>query len=390
MRVMDSQVRVVHVINSLGAGGAELSLAEMLPPMRESGVESTVVCLSPATTGVTRRVWAGGFPVRLVGPGRVKALAGIRRIVGDLQPDIVHTTIYDADILGRLAAAGRPPRVLTSLVSTTYDGVRLADSSVSPFKLAAAKFVDRVTAGYLTDHFHAISPAVKASAVHHLHIPQESVTVVERGRDLGRLGTPSPERRKRVRNVLDVAQEAPVVVSIGRQEYSKGHHTLLRALARLAPARPDLVLLHAGRRGKASKDLELALADLGLSGVARFLGHREDVGDLLAAADVFAFPSVYEGLGGSLLEAMAMRVPAVVSDIPPLAEVTQNGLGAAMVPVGDDVLLAAAIGRLLDDPALARAQAERARQIFDARFTLERSVEGMVDLYHQVMERGAP
>lgn len=377
-------MRVLHVINSLGPGGAERSLTEMLPGFTESGLTNAVACLSQAREGFHAEVERLGVPVFVVGPSRPVALRRLRRLVRGWRPDIVHTTIFDADVLGRLAGWGAPCRVVTSLVNTTYDGARIADSTIDPRRLAIVKAIDRVTARRLTDHFHAISPAVRDSAVAHLGVRPDQVTVVERGRDLTRLGEPSRARRSAVRLRLGLAPDAPVVLNVGRQEPQKDQATLLRAIAKLRADRPDVVLLQAGRSGKDSALLRSLSEELGIMQHVRFLGHREDVGDLLAAADVFAFPSVYEGLGGSVLEAMAMRVPVVVSEIPALVEVVDGGTTGLVVPVGDPDGFADAIGHLLDDRAAAQALAARAHDRFRSHYTLERSVSRMVDLYQRV------
>lgn len=377
-------LRVMHVINGLGAGGAERSLAEMLPGLRDRGIDNLVVCLLRKNHGVHSSVERQGFDVRVVGSSRSRAPFRIRRIANSWRPDILHTTIFEADVLGRLAAVGHPCKVLTSLVNT-YDGVRVADPTVPGYKVAAARLVNGVTARHLNDHFHAISPAVRDSAVNRLGIDRSRVTVVPRGRDLSRLGEASPQRRAEVRRKLGLHQNAEVVLNVGRQEPQKGLAILVRAIADLAVTRPRVRLLQVGRDGKVSLDLRKLAADLGVMDRIDFLGFRDDVGDLLAAADVFAFPSYYEGLGGSVLEAMAMSVPIVVTDVPALVDVVEGGRGGLIVPVGDAPALANALATLLDDRFAAEGTAERALAIFLDRFTMERSVDGMVEMYRRVV-----
>jgi glycosyltransferase involved in cell wall biosynthesis len=376
-------MRVLHVINSLGTGGAERSLSELLPVMSDAGIESSVACLYRNPAGVHPRVEAD-YRVDVVGRDRLPALRRIRALVRELRPELVHTTIFDADVIGRLASVGTGSRVLTSLVNTTYDGVRLADASINPMKLSAAKAVDRFTARYCTDHFHAISGAVRDSAVMHLGIRPDQITVIERGRDLSRLGRPSPSRRRRIRAELGLPDDSEVVLHIGRQERQKGLETLLQAVAQVSSKRPSVVLVQAGRNGLSSAALRTRADEPDLRGHVRFLGHRDDVGDLLAAADVFVFPSVYEGLGGSLIEAMAMGVPAVVSDVPALVDVVEHGRGALIVPTASASALAESVQRVLADDQLAGRLRMQAQEIFASRFTLDRSARKMIGLYKQM------
>jgi glycosyltransferase involved in cell wall biosynthesis len=273
-------------------------------------------------------------------------------------------------------------------VNTSYDSARLADPRVPPARLWAVKLVDGWTARHLTNHFHAVTEAVKRSAVAALGIPPSRITVIERGRDRGRLGKPGPERRGAARARLGLSDADEVIVTVGRQEFQKGQVHLLEAVAALAD-RPRLVLLAAGRRGHVSGELADAVHRLGLEGRARFLGHREDVPELLAAADLFAFPSLYEGLGGALIEAMALALPIVASDIPAVAEVVERDRNALLVEAGNANELARAIAALLDDRDLARSFATRSAAIFEQRFSLRRSAERSLAMYRRVLaERG--
>jgi glycosyltransferase involved in cell wall biosynthesis len=225
---------------------------------------------------------------------------------------------------------------------------------------------------------------VKEAAVADLGIPPERITVIERGRDPERLGRPSPARRARARRAVGLRDGEVLLLNVGRQEFQKGQEHLLEAFAALAERRPRLRLLVAGRKGHATPRLEAAVRRLGLDGAVRFLGHREDVPELLAAADVFVFPSLYEGLGGALIEAMALGLPIVASDLPAIREVVEEGRNAILVPPASPSELAQAIDSLVDDPSRRAAMGARSREIFEERFTLERSVERMVELYRRV------
>jgi glycosyltransferase involved in cell wall biosynthesis len=383
---------VLFVIDGLGTGGAERSLAEMLPLMASAGVTATVACLSRRAEGVEAQVRRQGFDVRILGGvGRLSQARALRRLIGAKRPHLVHTAIFESDLAGRLAAVGTSVPVLTSLVNTTYDPVRRRDPNVRAVSLAAAKLIDRWTGRYMTTHFHAISHAVKRAAMASLHIPSDRITVVERGRDGARLGEAGAGRRRRVRASLGLREDHEVLVNVGRREYQKGQRYLLEAFRLLVGPRPQLRLLIAGRSGQQAERLSGMTGQLGLGERVEFLGHRADVPDLLAAADVFVFPSLYEGLGGALIEAMALGLPIVASDLEAVREVVEAGRSGLLVPPGDPEALALAIARLLDDRTLARSLGACGRRVFEQRFTLERSTTRMVDLYRDLVRgRGHP
>jgi glycosyltransferase involved in cell wall biosynthesis len=380
--------KIVFVIDSLGPGGAERSLAEMLPGFLRAGINPVVVCLSQ-WEGIHDSVRGLGVDVRVLNGrgGRFGRLRALRELISAESPDCVHTTLFESDVAGRLASAGRRIPVITSLVNVSYDKIRLQDPNVRRLRLAAARMIDGWTARHLTHHFHAVTQAVKRAAVESLHISPDRVTVIERGRDPARLGEPGSERRRSTRARLGLADDAEIVINVGRAEFQKGQRFLLEAMARLAGARPEAVLLVAGREGHASRDLEQLTMELGLGDRIRFLGHRDDVPDLLAAADLFVFPSLYEGLGGSLIEAMALGLPVVTSDLEAIREVVDPGHNAVLVPPGSAEALAAAIGSLLDDRARRAAMGSRSREIFHRRFRLDRATGRMVDLYSDVLRR---
>lgn len=382
-----SDIRLLYLIDGLGKGGAERSLAETLPRLVPHGIHPVVVTLS-SRSGVRDHVRASGIDVLpLDGDGLVGRVRSLRTRLRETDADILHTTHFDSDIIGRLAAVGTGVGVVTSIVNTTYDPVRLRDPAVSRHRLAVVRFLDGVTARHLCDHFHAISEPVKEAAVRDLGIDPRDVTVVERGRDPERLGRADPGRRTRARRELGLDRDTPVLLNVARQEFQKGQRFLLEAMPGILAEHPDAVLLVAGRPGHATEELQRLHGELDLGGHVRFLGHREDVPEVLTAADLFVFPSVYEGLGGALLEALALRVPIVASDLPAIREVVEPGRSGLLVEPGRPGALTAAVLELLADRERARRLADHGREVFQRRFTLQASVDRLASLYRGMLDR---
>jgi len=379
-------ITVLYVIDSLGTGGSERSLAELLGPMAREGIRPVIAALSRRPHGVERQVLEAGFDVRFISAttrlGRIRA---VRALLASERPDIVHTTLFNSDLAGRVAAMGRRIPVVTSLVNTSYDPVRLRDPNVRATRLRLVRMVDGWTARHLTAHFHAVSKGVKDAAVRDLSIPAERITVIERGRDPRRLAVPDPVQRERARKRLGLSLDDEVVVSVGRQEFQKGQRYLIEAMAELSRLRPNAVLLIVGRRGHASEELERLCREKELGDAVRFLGFIEDVSEVLSAADVFVLPSLYEGLPGALIEAMATGLPIVAADIDATREVLEPGRNAILVPSASASHLAGAILRLLGEEETRRGFGLRSRSIFEDRFTLDGSVRDMVAMYDRVV-----
>jgi len=369
----------LFVINSFLAGGAERSLLEFLPRLAAAGTTPVIACLTRSEVGFEDEVRAQGWDVRVVGGGgRLGAIRALRRLIKQLRPALVYTALFEADIAGRVASIGIDVPVVSNLANTAYDPARLADPNVDARKLAVVRMIDGFTARHLTDHFHAISEAVKRSTVETMGVPPERITVVKRGRDPERLGEPSAQRSATARRSLGLDPNAQVILTVGREEYQKGHRHLVDAFATVAVSHPEAVLVIAGREGAASADLAARIRGLGLGDHVRRLGHRDDVPEVLAAADLFVFPSLYEGLGGALIEAMALGLPIVASDLAALGEVVRPGENADMVPATDADALAAAITALLDDEERRVAYGIRSRELFEEGFDADEAADAVV------------
>ncbi|MGZ8566515.1 MAG: glycosyltransferase family 4 protein, partial [Actinomycetota bacterium] len=265
---------MISLIDGLGFGGAERSLAELLPGLREAGIEPTVVCLRRKEGGVERDVLAQDFDVRFLPRGTVPRLRELRALIRELSPDLLHTSLVGSSILGRSAAVGTGVPVLSSLVNQSYTAERRADPHVSRPALGTVRAIDRWTARHLTSHFHAITHAVKGWAVEALAVPPGRITVVERGRDPRRLGEPGQARRTAARERFQLAPEADVLLAVGRQEFQKGHRFLLEAMPTVLATHPSALLLVAGRQGAETASLQAMVersAQLRTS--VRFLGH---------------------------------------------------------------------------------------------------------------------
>ncbi len=374
-------MKLLFVINSFGAGGAERSLVELLPRFRSQGTTPIVACLDRSDVGFEDEVAAGGFDVRfLAASSRLGQIRDLRKVIKREQPSLVYTSLFDADLAGRIACIGIDVPVMSLLANTAYDAARLDDPGVNANKLKIVKAVDGFTARHLTDHFHAVSQAVKDSTVETLGVERDRITVVYRGRDETRLGVPEPERRARTRTGLGIDDRTEMLITVGRQEYQKGHVHLVQAFSEVVRKRPDARLYIVGRDGHAAARIGGLIDELGVQDSVVRLGHRSDVPDLLAAADVFVFPSVYEGLGGALIEALGLGLPVVVSDLPALREVVIEGENGLVVPPADPDALTAALLELLDDPQRRSRFGRRGRQIFEQSFRAEDAAQRLFDL----------
>ncbi|MFE7563113.1 glycosyltransferase family 4 protein [Kitasatospora sp. NPDC057500] len=361
-------------------GGAEQGLVAMAPQLVRAGVKLDVAYLKDSPGGFQPELTAAGADVFGVGrPTRGRTVAALHRLVRERRPDLVHTTLYESDVLGRAAALAARTPVVTSLVNASYGPEHRNARGLSPWKVRAAQTVDAATAQG-TRRFHALTRYVAGAMARRLRVPSQRIDVVPRGRDPERLGTVTPDRRAAVRNALELSPDVPVVLAAARQQYQKGLDVLLEAWPQVLRAEPEAVLLLAGSEGTETERLR-ALADA--SGGVRFLGPRDDVFDLMAASDAFAVPSRWEGLGSAAMEAMGVGVPLVAADVPALRETVGSEDYARLVTPERPAALAAALTDTLEDRAAARVRAKAARARFLTSFTLHQVSAQMVEFYER-------
>jgi glycosyltransferase involved in cell wall biosynthesis len=377
-------VRLLYVIDSVVAAGAERSLLALTPHYIRLGVELEIAYLHDRP-GLQPEL--GGAGARLVcvdGPhGRTGWLQRVTSVVRDRRPDLVHTTLFDADLIGRVAAAVTRTPVVSTLAVTAYGPAHVSDPGLRTWKVRLAQLADAATAR-LTRRLHAVSASVADDMSRHLHYPRERIDVIPRGREPAVLGRRSVERRARTRHALGLEEATPVVLAVGRHEHQKALDVLIAAVPAIRDAHRDVRVLVAGREGNQTSELRKQIGDLGLTSSISLLGTRDDVADLMVAADVLALPSRREGSPGALIEAMALELPAVVSDIAQTREVVGED-ETRFVAVDSPESLARGVVATLDDPVTGRTRAERAYLTFCARFTISAVADRMVDFYRTAL-----
>lgn len=376
-------MRLLYVIDSLAPGGAETSLAEMASALVVSGLDLHVLPLGSAAQ-LRPVLERAGAVVHIPrgGPGRAGNVRSVLGVACSIQPSLIHTTLYESDLAGRIAARLARVPSSTSWASDSYGPAHYAEAK--RVKLALAQAVDGLTAR-LASRFHAVSGVVADNVGERLRVDRHLVDVIPRGRDLQRFHFRPAGVRDRIRRELGITQPARVILALGRLEPPKGIHHLLATLPSVAAEVPDVVVLIAGSEGRSSAQLKAAASRLTVD--VRFLGHRTDAAELLAAADLVCLPSEREGFPGTLVEALAVGCPIVASDIPPCREVLGPESTGVLTQASDSVGLGRALIGVLNDPEGAHTRALAGRARFESQFTTERVAGQMVEFFHRAAAR---
>jgi glycosyltransferase involved in cell wall biosynthesis len=313
---------------------------------------------------------AHGIPVEVIGLTEGSgsrswplALAPARRIARSYRPDVIQTSLFLGNIVGQIVGRSLGVPVVSNLVlSGDLDSLRAFQPGADTRKARLLRSVAGLAARSPLVSFRALTEEVRESNAALLGVEPARVTVIPRGVPRQDLDDPAS------REELGLPQ-GPLVVNVGRLAPQKGQTYLVDAFARARETVPTAHLVIVGKAGAAEQEVLAAIDRGGLAESVTITGYSTRVSDYLADAHVFAFPSVMEGLGTAVIEAMACGVPVVAFDIPPVREATVGGEYGTLVPVGDVGALAVALTRHL---SAERAVDVRARDWVRSHHDLDR------------------
>ena len=372
---MTAPRRIVHVISSLAVGGAQRHLLQLLAESTD-GVRQDVIYFRDHDLRADAERLAGRVRhVPMAGAWGWTRLPQLTAAIVRGRYDVVHTHLLRADMYGALAA--RAARV-RALVATKHNLEARLEHPVW-------RWLHRRTAR-LPDLTIGISDAVREWAVTTGGALPAKSRVVLYGID----AAPFAELdRAGARAELGIEPNAKVVLCPARLDPQKNHGMLLRAFERVHRELPDAVLLLAGGRQLGSEVYERdlhALADLiEVDGAVRWLGVRSDMRRLLAACDVVALASDWEGFGLALLEAMAAARPVVATAVGGVPEVVSDGESGILVPAGDMFEFAEALARLLRDDTTRHRMGVAAARRAGGTFALDRMRAATQAVYDEVL-----
>ena len=366
-------MRILIIIDSLGSGGAERSTAVLSDYLAKNNFYFEILCLDKKDVGVQGQLQSKGYPISFLEKGNfIFQAKEISTKIKNGKYDIVHSILFRANLRTRFAKMFVNFFHIESLVNTTYSEERLADIHVNKQALYFYKMVDKLTAKWGVDHFHSITETVKDHYESEVGIDAKKITVIPRG-------------RKPILNSYDEKpqnkQSVIQLINVGRHEFQKGQIHLIKAVKILKQEGYKFYLTILGRNGTSTPELEDFINQNNLTDVIGLKGFKDNVSEYLIQSDLFVFPSLYEGLGGALIEAQAAGLAIACNDIPVLHEVVQDGINAKFFDVHDTASLVSSIRFFLEEPEKLKEYGMESLLNYEAKFDENTNNEKLVNLY---------
>ncbi len=373
-------IRVLHVVPTVGTGGASHSAIELMDALEHEHSLSTQLCVLGTPTPDVKFPTSISGPIYLgaTNPNAASSIPSsvwrLRKILREGRYDIVHSHLYPGSLTAAVssAAAGH----VAHLAHIRDMPPNLAEGGM---KREAKKALLRLAYGLGRTSFVAVSQAAADYALRYLSLESSRMTVVTNG--------VNPYRIVRdAKRAPRLEQERITIGAAGRLVPEKGFGVLIEAIAKLVAAKPNLVLRIAGS-GSQREPLAGLAKFLGLADQVEFLNDIEDMASFYASLDVFVLPSLSsEGLPRVILEAMFAGVPIVATDIAGTGEAISDGVTGTLVKAGDVEGLARALSALIEHPAKRAALAEAAQKNAWQRFTIGRVASEIAEHYRQMLQ----
>lgn len=380
------KIKVLYLIDTLAVGGAEKSLADIA--INNPYIESIFVTIYKGDALVSLLKQTNIQVYQLENTFKYGFDAVVQQLlplIDTLQPDIIHSTLFRSDIVARKIKSKRNIPLISSFVNNSYAKVRYDKMGIiSKMKLFGVQRWDAWSAKK-ADLFISNSETIRQSNAGALGINLEKIKVIYRGRSSQKFDSVTQADALALRNSLGIDSETKVLLNVSRLLDRKGQLDLLHGFAKLVVMQPKTVLLIAGE-GAYRTTLENEIEQLGLKKNVQLLGNRNDIPVVLAMADIFVFPSHYEGLPGALIEAMFAQKVIICSDIGENKECV-SPKEAVFFKTGNVSDLADKMIKVLTDFEDYTSMSVLAKKAAVEKFELANVVRQYNETYHQLLEK---
>jgi len=367
----DEPTSLAFCITDLDPGGAERALVQLVTRLDRDRWKPHVICLSDPGVLIDDLANAD-VPTICMGAQdwrHVWVIARLTRVLRQLQPALLQTFLFHANIVGRIA--GR-----LAGVKQIVSGIRVAEK-----RGRIRLWLDRWT-NALVEHNVCVSRAVAEFSSHQGGLKFEKISVIPNGVDTDRF------QNAVATNLIEfgIPPQNKTVIAVGRLDQQKAPDLLLKAAEHLIPLYQDLHVLFVGN-GPLMHEMKQWVSHRNLTDRVHFAGWRADVAGLLKASRCLVLPSRWEGMPNAVLEAMAAGLPVVATDVEGIDELVRPNETGLLIPSESAQELEKALSQLLDNPESSRKMGNAAQFLAKTRFNFEAMVDAYDTLYRLLLEK---
>lgn len=361
--------KVLHMIETSGPGGAENMLINNVLTLRRKGIDGDVLLIKDGW--LRRRLQSLDITCHLVPLERFLSprwLSTVRAIIKQGKYDALHAHEFAMNC----HAAVLSPICGIPAIATVHGKNYYAER---PARRLLYRWLSRIA------QFVAVSDDIKSFLCDRVGLSADRVAVIANGIDIDKFRS-DEDIRASVRAEFGIGQDELLVGAVGNLYPVKGHIYLVQAAAEILAASPRARFVIAGRGGEQER-LQQEIERLQLGDRFRLLGFRDDVERLLQGFDIFAMPSLSEGMPLSILEAMAARRVVVASAVGGIPEFIRTGENGLLVPAMDAGLLAKTLLEIINEPALRERIAAQAFAEVSAKYSQDPCTDAYIRLYNR-------
>ena len=370
---------IIWMIDSLRPGGAEQLMVPILKNLKKHF--NIRVCALQVRAGnpIEKQLLEQNIPVDLVEIPNMRAPKNIPSIIRYLrthQPALIHTQLQFADVLGSIS--GKLLNIPTISTQHTIE---------SNTEFTSAGLRQKLTWFCLRNFSKKVIAVSQETREYHLQkgkIPADKITTIHNGIDIAKFSEVEMNTREKIRQIHGIPQNAKVILSIAVLRKKKGIQYLISSLPKILEKHPETYHLVVGD-GEYRQTLEELAAEQNLQEKVIFTGHKTNVPEYLAAADLFVLPTLIDAFPTVLLEAMAAKKTIIASNVGGIPEIIENGYSGILVPAKDIRQLTDQCTLLLSNTQKAEELAQNGYKIVTEKFSIENQIDQLEKTYSEII-----
>lgn len=374
LRYSKNSIKVIHITFNMGIGGTEQVIRQLVSGLPAEKFMNTILCIDGHIGEIGEQVQSQGVSVTSIKrlPGLDwKLVREVRKIIRNTDADIIHCHQYTPWVYGWLGSLGTDAKVVFTEHGRFHpDKFRLKAMVINPLM------------AFTTNAIVAISAATRHALSRYEFIPRPLIRVIYNG--IHELEYNNDDAIS-VRQNLGIPVGAFVFGTVARLDPVKNQEMMLKAFSVAVKQHSDFWLLLVGD-GPDREKLQEKAKGLGIDKRVIFTGFQQYPANYLTAMDVFLLTSHTEGTSMTLLEAMSLGVPAIVTAVGGNPEIVSHGKTGFLVPTNKHELLAESMIELYADPEKVRSMAIHCKKIFRSRFSIAPMISSYQTLYDQVLQ----